>query len=819
MAQRSNNFTPKFKFYHVILISIMLSPLLIINSNSLNKKREKEKQLKQDEIIMRKLYARNLEDDTFAEDTKTICKKGTEELQKYYETGDGNIIGIKDDDEVKSKKKDEYVDALINLISSEGDTVDNLKTYLMHIIPIIVFLVISILFLPGWIVCCFCCCCNCCCCCCCKKPGCKIPFYIITLVIYALGFVISIYGLSQSNSIFVGLADTECSILKFIGEVLDGETKADKPKWLGIANVKILFQNTKKEIAKLKNDLVTDLDGQKNAVTSAKNQFESEMQNRGDTIKNNIYYKENLENLSDSLKRGNYKLDLITTFGEFNAETKVCKKDSLMEFWYMEYEETAKNADELMDTIKTNYDNLCQNNEAESALDQGVESIETIEGSFNEIKNSISGIIINYSELIDSYGKLAFKIAFSVLMAMNAIIAAFISFQLFCSFSSSSNKCLNCLLKSLIHIFWNILALITFVVLFLGSIFSLIGTAGKDLVSVFEFVVSADNLGQENPVLLEGAPSYLTNCINGNGDIVEELNLNMDSIENIDELNKASTQIGEAKTKADDLLSGLYAYNQYKKQYEDIKGYKIDNFTLIKITSTNEADNAFIFKVILENIKTKKPNDEWSISCDNPHSCTAPRASGNSDKYCIKPETCDSSHKVIDWYNSDSDNDLKDNAKILDAFIHSVSEIKSQSDENGIYKALESLREKYVGFLTKETDTLTIYNDTISSLTKIFKDVLGNENTTISDILNCRFIGKNVKVLLKNLDKSLGKDFYTVGICLVVAGLAMCFSISFTILLNIIITKSKEEKPLLDHIPEMEMQNYNNNGVRVISYN
>ena len=59
MAERSNKFNPKLKYYHIILISIILSPLLILNSNSLNKQREKEKILKSEEIILRKSTQEN----------------------------------------------------------------------------------------------------------------------------------------------------------------------------------------------------------------------------------------------------------------------------------------------------------------------------------------------------------------------------------------------------------------------------------------------------------------------------------------------------------------------------------------------------------------------------------------------------------------------------------------------------------------------------------------------------------------------------------------------------------------------------------------
>ena len=51
MPKKSNEFVPKLKYYHIILISILLCPLLIINSNSFNKKRGKEKLIKENENL------------------------------------------------------------------------------------------------------------------------------------------------------------------------------------------------------------------------------------------------------------------------------------------------------------------------------------------------------------------------------------------------------------------------------------------------------------------------------------------------------------------------------------------------------------------------------------------------------------------------------------------------------------------------------------------------------------------------------------------------------------------------------------------------
>ena len=122
--------------------------------------------------------------------------------------------------------------------------------------------------LPGWVVCCSCCCC------CCKKAICKLPFFIITYTCYAIVLATCLYGLAKSDSIFVGLADNECSLLRFVGEVLDGESKTETPKWGGIETLKNKLEATSAEIDRIKEGTVTDLTSDKNSAESAKGDFE-----------------------------------------------------------------------------------------------------------------------------------------------------------------------------------------------------------------------------------------------------------------------------------------------------------------------------------------------------------------------------------------------------------------------------------------------------------------------------------------------------------------------------------------------------------------
>ena len=773
MTKEINN----LKFYHIILISMLISPLLVLNSNLSNKQREKERSIKKE---LNNIFLRKLD---FKEDTNLICNKGSDELKDYYKTGDGEKIGIKEG-KIENKDDSEHINALINLVSSEGDTMDNAKTYAMHVIPVLVFLVITIFSLPGWLICCFCNCCDCCCCCCCKKEGCRVPFYILTVAIYAFVAAICVYGLSQSNSIFVGLADTECSLLRFTGEVLDGETKETKPKWIGISGIKNLFEGTKAQIEHLDGHVKDDLSDKKDAVTNAKDAFETAMETRS----NNIYENSNYQM---SLTDGVYYLDLLDKFGKFTKSTRAAEPSySLMSQWLYEYDQTSKTIEQTLGDIYTSYESLLTNKgSVTSSLDKGIESIKDIKKSFDGIKDQISGIILEYSDMIDEYGKLAFKLVFSVLLIIDVAIAAFITLLCFCSFQACQNCCIRCILKSFLHILWNVLALLTFFTLLFGSIFTLFGTVGKDLISVVEYLLSDENLNKGEEASLVGeAAKYLKKCVNGNGDIKGELNLNLDSINNLDKLNDAMNTIIAVENTATS-LNQKRALEYYKGEYNKVIGYQVDDFKLIK----SDKSNSLKLSDYISQMNSKENNKiTWSCSCPNDSNDCDDISSFSTTYDCVGLKTCDTANKIHDLYQGD--NDLKVLGDVLNAFVTSVNKAKSttSTDVNSIHNALTELESLYNTFYNEETSSLTTYKDAINSLTNIFIGLTGNGD--FSDIINCLFIGRNVKILLKNLEKTLGTSFYNVGICLVIAGIAMLVSISFTILLNIIFNQ-KDTKP------------------------
>ena len=106
---------------------------------------------------------------------------------------------------------------------------------------------------------------------------------------------------------------------------------------------------------------------------------------------------------------------------------------------------------------------------------------------------------------------------------------------------------------------------------------------------------------------------------------------------------------------------------------------------------------------------------------------------------------------------------------------------------------IDELDEDYIDYLQAYIDALDFFKGVIHRITSIIRQYTGNDSNSAFAFLNGKFIGTNLKIILKYLKHSLGEDFYTVGICLVVVGFSLILSISSTILLIIIINVGLEE--------------------------
>ena len=108
MSNENQKLCHKIKAYHILILGVILSPLIIINSNYVNKQRAEDKLYKEKSRLFNKIISgRHLEGESEekSDGIDKVCKRGSEELNKYYKTGNLEHIKLKEGG-IKSEDKD-----------------------------------------------------------------------------------------------------------------------------------------------------------------------------------------------------------------------------------------------------------------------------------------------------------------------------------------------------------------------------------------------------------------------------------------------------------------------------------------------------------------------------------------------------------------------------------------------------------------------------------------------------------------------------------------------------------------------------------------
>jgi hypothetical protein len=335
----------------------------------------------------------------------------------------------------------------------------------------------------------------------------------------------------------------------------------------------------------------------------------------------------------------------------------------------------------------------------------------------------------------------------------------------------------------------------------IGSILALVGRVGDDAMSLVSYILSEENFESEDPLLLEkmgDAKKYLNICLHGNGSLESEFDLgdSLDAIENIDEvLNELDIIIYNFTQIKNNLPS-------FKTFFEEIKNrtdYKTSEFGLLGVS---DAQSNIILKIILPSfnheIEEAGQQESWDIDGDKTKTCDSGTDDFQPGNYKLHPSTC--KPKDRDWIGS-SNTKIKDYAEIISTIVDLVKELNSGSFASN----LSDLEDKYKQYMNSYIQMLDFLKETIGSLIGQLRETVGDGQ--IFSFLNGKFIGTNIKIILKYLKYSLGQDLYTVGVCLILVGCSLVLSVSSTILLIVIINISLRENQMPQNAADNGIQN------------
>ena len=895
----------KLKPYYIIFLGCILGSLLILNSNYINEQKATLKLNKEKTDLFNSIISkRRLEEEGEGEPveqedeeviylTDEVCKLASSDLNEYYKTNDLSKIGL-DDGPIKSEDGDkDYIKALIDIVKGlvesdkenetpttgtdpetpggepgepEGtggsggtggrrrlgsinkETEENIKKYVNHILSIAIFLGIGLLGIIGWVACCFCACCKCCCCCCCKKESCRIPAFIFTVLFYALVIAVCIYGFTQTSKIFTGIANTECSFMIFFDDILYGEIKEERPKWIGINGVSEILNKFDEEIKEMEgSNLPQQLDYYIGEISDKRDEFIPELQkvhrnfyqytNEGmDEIGPKDEYCLEYESSDNAqVKRGDdtlhlegkYVLDIIPLFGKYEND----EYSGYISAWNTEISEIDEQATNSLNQAKGSFNTILGENleTIKEGLSAGKTNLEELRKPFDNVYTDISDALYDSSQYINQYGKLTVKLVFGVLGLMNIFLCIFIMLICICSGKTCGDCCLcRCVCKCALHILWNFLAFFLIISFLFGSILSLIGIIGADLMEVFSYIVSQENFDKgDNAIIVnelgEGS-SILRECFVGSGDISAAFELN-GVTQDFDVIKEKKNEIEGYIDQFEDLAMRFPSYNLLKSLLEDRTEFRSDT-TLNLLAETTPDGVASSFKLneiisLLDESIGSESDERWDqndgdkeFKCEEGVSQTTTPI---NDK--LHPWTCEPLYR--NWVSISTNNNLKNYAKIATDIIGLLKYANGTKgeDHDSYYDILEELQVKYKNYLNKYKETLYFFDDVIGRIINLLDDAIGDSGDTFS-FLNGKFIKIDLKIILKYLKYSLGEDIYTVGVCLIIVGFSLIFSVSSTILLNVVIDIVYENnKKSMNPLDPTQIPEYGaNNDGRVVQY-
>ena len=818
MSKKTKKFSPKLKKYLILISVCFLFILFILKLNSQSKQ----------EIFPK----RNLEGEALTEENEKkskICSKTSDNVKQYYKTGDKTLLGI-DDDNIK-REDNERINDLIKVVkiqfSEKKDKKDDFKNlieyfkiYGKHILPLIIILIIAILSLPGYIVCISLCCGDCCCCCCCVQKGCKIPSFVFSYIFYGIVAIVCFYGLGKSNSIFLGIADTECSILKFVDDFVEGESRTNPPYWAGIDKISETLETLSSTISDLKSrNIGTNLDNKKYDFNSNKNTFENDLKTQSQTITKHCGTGVSpCEDYFTLIGGKEYQLDIAKKFGTFDDTTGNPEENSICDLWIKEYKSSSNNANVCFEETITSFfgtgtsefQGILGDASVQSGFTDSKTRLTEIKKSFKTIKETIAGNIVKKADNLDKNGRLAFKLIYSLLIIMDAGIATLMLLLCFCSGKiCTCCSCTRCFCKLFIHLLWNFMALFMICLFLIGSLFTLLGKVGEDMMSVFAYLVSEENLGPgSDTILLGDVKQYLNKCFNYDGDISRELGLTSDMKTAFENIKSNELKLEEIKNEFND-KKHAFVYNEYLSEVKKRISYSSSELSLVA-TNPSTDPSYYNFQELLDELNGlgNEHKEKWLISSTSEKPCTFENSATASHPEEIEyhPSKCYPTNKF--WVRGSDVN------APLEA-IKNLMEIAGTDTTIGIKNIIETLGQEYKensGFLEKEMLIIQEFITIIKEITDIVEEYSGKDEEMFT-FINCKFIKSDMQVLIANLKKALGDTMYTVGIYLLVAAFSLAFAISFTILLTIIINKEVEKnreeqmkETQANDVPEMPVQ-------------
>ena len=752
------------------------------------------------------------DDESFISEVNKICGKASKNLKKYFETYDE---AYKDISGISMKQIDIYpahIEALLDIIEKDGKLKDNFLKYLKHALIAGFFLILGIISIFTWLCFSFFCCCNCCCCCCCKKVECKNKILFFSLLFDGVIIITCLIGIITSNTMFNSFEDVECSFMKFISEISNGENRPEGIKWTGFKKIISTFNNITSKVEEIKTAKQEALNTAYNNYLEKKQDFKNsledtynELMDPDDPFSDIIFAPEMCfhiiqETTINVLDVG--AIDILYNYGP------VTNNDKFLYELNEKYDIKTEKADNYLNSSYQSFTHIFEENSIDIFVDELKKNVKELRSSINKIKDKFVKYIIDYSDIIDNKGNYMVKICYIAVICLSilsgvSLVTMYSTVEECCYQKCGFGKGLT---KTLSHVSWNLMSIVMILSFFICGVIFLVSSIGKDLIDVISVILGQQNLfGRKPMVISTNSSNYFNVCIHGDGNLPEELGIYSEdfALFEFDELNNLINAVDEAKS---DLEQTETLINEYKSKIADrkiFKGVEIYDFNASYWMNMEEMITTFN-----ELIKTEE-GDMWTLgdTCPERGYELIPCPEDESEiirkdlpedeipKYCLNFEEWKTGYVkrygppavlVLDvTYNTV----LKAAKYYVDAVNNITSHIKNSNMVRTLEEKINRVEIAYNDSIDAELEALDVFNKTIYDMLSIF-DNRGDEENSLFSFLRCEFIKDNILITFKYLQKAFGGKVQNFGITFVFASFAMFFSITFTILEIVVINVS-----------------------------
>lgn len=523
----------------------------------------------------------------------------------------------------------------------------------------------------------------------------------------------------QFRKFVEGINGTSCSIFKLYKTTIDGEEKESKPKWIGIDELIQTLDSTQDNIINIKNDVKSLHEFQGTSEGHFDTLFNYASNNFSEKQKNYIEGKIIQDYSIGYSKPSTIVPNYINNFTSYLQNLEI-EKTQVIEFGNA-FIQRVKDASYQ---LYTNFDEVL------TTVNDAQNEILDLKTTFTDLADDVLDDWVKYQDYVNDYANLIFYILTGLMMAFG--VAGFICTFFYASF----DKC-QCL-RIILHFVWNFLALFTFILLLLGSVFGLLGTIGSDGVGVMEYAFT-DNLKDEDPIIIKGeALDYIDECMNLEGDLYNRLNFS-DNAKDINEIYKLNKELETVSLTLDTYTT----FNTTKKQRELYLNMAAISLTDDKIKQDLDDVN-----------KDTETNyhDKW---VENKGNCGNYPYLKITDNLSLQKTAC---FVINDYFTG---NDVTENIKsrynnqtieqkIIDLINYGKTNTQYLTNKKKENDDLDNASGKIIQEIKDQRD---LAKNIITPLNATYSDLIGDNG--IETLMNCKFMGNNINIFFDQMDNGL----------------------------------------------------------------